>query len=247
MDRAIYTAMSGASQTIEMQSITAQNLANVSTPGFKAQLAALRHVPVIGETLPTRSVVAASTTGFDATAGTFNYTGNPLDVALEDNGYLAIQTPYGEAYTRNGRITVDANNQLRINNNLVIGEGGPIEVPPSAKLSIGADGTISSLDAGGTPNTIGPIGTLKKVQATSEQLARGDDGYFRPRPGVGDVLPNDPNVRVYSGVIESSNVNATDAMVDMINHQRRFELQMKVISSVNENEQRANQLMNFNV
>lgn len=247
MDRAIYTAMGGAKQSMEMQAITAHNLSNVSTPGFKAQLAALRHVPVVGQSIDTRSLVTATTPGFDDTAGVFNYTGNALDVALEEDGYLAVQTPFGEAYTRNGRITVDANNQLRINDNLVLGDGGPIEVPPNAQLTIAADGTISSLDAGGSPNTIAPIGVLKKVQATRDQIVRSDDGLYRPNPSTnpGNTLPNNPEVRMFSGVLEMSNVKATDAMVEMINHQRRFELQMKVISSVNENEQRANSLLNF--
>lgn len=247
MDRAIYTAMGGAKQSMEMQAITANNLSNISTPGFKAQLAALRHVPVIGESIDTRTLVTATTPGFDSTAGVFNYTGNALDVAVEEDGYLAVQTPSGEAYTRNGRIVVDENNQLRINDNLVLGDGGPIEVPPNSQLTIAADGTISSLDAGGSPNTIAPIGVLKKVQATNDQMVRGDDALFRPNPnsGLGAVLPNNAEVRMFSGVLEMSNVKATDAMVEMINHQRRFELQMKVITSVNENEQRANQLLNF--
>lgn len=249
MDRAIYTAMAGARQSIEMQSITANNLANVSTTGFKAQLASLRHVPVIGPTLPTRSLVTATTPGYDSTAGAFNYTGNSLDVALEDNGYLAVQSPSGEAYTRNGRIEIDQNNLLRINGLPVLGDGGPIEVPPNSQLSIAADGTISSLDAGGQPNTIAPVGVLKKVLAQPNELTRSDDALFRPSTRLaaqnGGVLPNNAAVKIFSGVLEMSNVKATDAMVDMINHSRRYELQMKVITSVNENEQKANQLLSI--
>lgn len=88
MDHAIYTAMGAASQTLNQQAVTASNLANASTPGFRAQLNALRAVPVEGLSLPTRTLVAASTPGADMTPGQMDYTSRPLDVALQQDGWL---------------------------------------------------------------------------------------------------------------------------------------------------------------
>ncbi|WJV52177.1 flagellar basal body rod protein FlgF [Pectobacteriaceae bacterium CE90] len=249
MDHAIYTAMGAASQTLEQQAITANNMANVSTPGFRAQLSALRAVPVQGVTNPTRTLVVASTPGADTTPGAMDYTGRAMDVALSQDGWLAVQAADGsEAYTRNGNMEIDANGQLTIQGHLVIGDGGgPIEVPPQSQITIGPDGTITALNPSDAPNTIAQIGHLKLVKATGSEVVRGDDGLFRVSPAVqqqrGIVLQNDDTMRVMAGVLEGSNVNAVETMVDMISNSRRFEMQMKVISSVDENSQRANQIL----
>lgn len=248
MDHAIYTAMGAARQTLEQQSITANNLANASTPGFRTQLAALRAVPVDGPSLATRTLVAASTPGADMSQGALNYTGRPLDVALQQDGFLALSLPGGgEAYTRNGSIQVSANGQLTVQGMPLQGDGGPIEVPPSAEITIAADGTISALNPGDPPNTIAQIGRLKLVKADAREVMRGDDGLFRLTPETqqrrGNLLANDPQVRVMPGVLEGSNVKPMETMVDMIANARRFEMQMKVIHSVDENEQRANSLL----
>ncbi|MEQ9888056.1 flagellar basal body rod protein FlgF [Pectobacterium zantedeschiae] len=248
MDHAIYTAMGGASQSLEKQAITANNLANASTPGFRAQLSALRAVPVNGLTLPTRTLVVASTPGADMTEGVMNYTGRAMDVALPKESWLAVQTANGgEAYTRNGNMEINADGQLTIQGRVVMGDGGPIDVPPQAQISISADGTISALNAGDPPNTIAQLGRLKLVKATGQEVERSDDGLFRltqqAQQQRGNVLQNDPTVRIMPGVIEGSNVNTVDTMVDMIANARRFEMQMKVISSVDDNAQRANQIL----
>jgi flagellar basal-body rod protein FlgF len=145
MDHAIYTAMGAASQTLNQQAVTASNLANASTPGFRAQLNALRAVPVEGLSLPTRTLVTASTPGgYDA--GQMDYTSRPLDVALQQDGWLAVQTADGsEGYTRNGNIQVSATGQLTIQGHPVMGEAGPLTVPEGSELTIAADGTISAL------------------------------------------------------------------------------------------------------
>ena len=221
MDHAIYTAMGAASQTLNQQAVTASNLANASTPGFRAQLNALRAVPVEGLSLPTRTLVTASTPGADMTPGKMDYTSRPLDVALQQDGWLAVQTADGsEGYTRNGSIQVDPTGQLTIQGHPVIGEAGPIAVPEGAEITIAADGTISALNPGDPANTVAPVGRLKLVKA-------------------------DPTLRVMSGVLEGSNVNAVAAMSDMIASARRFEMQMKVISSVDDNAGRANQLLSM--
>ncbi|ASY79995.1 flagellar biosynthesis protein FlgF [Pectobacterium polaris] len=248
MDHAIYTAMGGASQSLEKQAITANNLANASTPGFRAQLSALRAVPVNGLTLPTRTLVVASTPGVDMTEGVMNYTGRAMDVALPKESWLAVQTADGgEAYTRNGNMEISADGQLTIQGRVVMGDGGPIDIPPQAQISISADGTISALNAGDPPNTIAQLGRLKLVKATGQEVERSDDGLFRltqqAQQQRGNVLQNDPTVRIMPGVIEGSNVNTVDTMVDMIANARRFEMQMKIISSVDDNAQRANQIL----
>lgn len=250
MDHAIYTAMGAASQTLNQQAVTASNLVNVSTPGFRAQLNALRAVPVEGLSLPTRTLVTASTPGADMTPGKFDYTSRPLDVALQQDGWLAVQNQDGtEGYTRNGNIQVTATGQLTIQGRPVVGEAGVITVPEGSEVTIAADGTISALNPGDPPNTVAPVGRLKLVKADANEVVRGDDGIFRLSPAAtaarGPVLQADPAIRVMSGVLEGSNVSAVDAMTDMIANARRFEMQMKVIGSVDENAQRANQLLNM--
>lgn len=133
MDHAIYTAMGGASQSLEKQAITANNLANASTP-VSGTAFALRAVPVNGLTLPTRTLVVASTPGADMTEGVMNYTGRAMDVALPKESWLAVQTANGgEAYTRNGNMEINADGQLTIQGRVVMGDGGPIDVPPQAR------------------------------------------------------------------------------------------------------------------
>ncbi|EMR7331191.1 flagellar basal body rod protein FlgF [Escherichia coli] len=228
MDHAIYTAMGAASQTLNQQAVTASNLANASTPGFRAQLNALRAVPVEGLSLPTRTLVTASTPGADMTPGKMDYTSRPLDVALQQ---------------------VDPTGQLTIQGHPVIGEAGPIAVPEGAEITIAADGTISALNPGDPANTVAPVGRLKLVKATGSEVQRGDDGIFRlsaeSQATRGPILQADPTLRVMSGVLEGSNVNAVAAMSDMIASARRFEMQMKVISSVDDNAGRANQLLSM--
>ncbi|AMO48990.1 flagellar basal-body rod protein FlgF [Kosakonia oryzendophytica] len=250
MDHAIYTAMGAASQTLNQQAVTASNLANASTPGFRAQLNALRAVPVEGLSLPTRTLVVASTPGADMTPGQLDYTSRPLDVALQQNGWLAVQTADGsEGYTRNGNIQVGPTGQLTIQGHPVIGEAGPISVPEGSQITIAADGTISALNPGDSANTIAPVGKLKLVKAEGKEVVRGDDGLFRVSQAAqatrGTTLQADASVRVMSGVLEGSNVKPVEAMTDMIASARRFEMQMKVIGSVDENAQRANQLLSL--
>lgn len=250
MDHAIYTAMGAATQTLQQQAVTASNLANASTPGFRAQLNALRAVPVEGESLPTRTLVVASTPGSDMTPGAMDYTGRSLDVAVRQDGWLAVRAADGsEAYTRNGNMEIDQTGQLTIQGNLVMGDGGPIAVPQGSEITIAADGTITALNPGDSPNATVQLGRLKLVKATSSEVNRGDDGLFRLTDSAqaqrGAALQSDPTIQVMPGVLEGSNVSSSQTMVDMIANARRFEMQMKVISSVDENEQRANQLLSM--
>ena len=250
MDHAIYTAMGAASQTLDQQAVTASNLANASTPGFRAQLNALRAVPVSGWSLPTRTLVAASTPGADMSQGAMDNTGRTLDVAMGQDGWLAVRTADGsEAYTRNGNMQISSTGILTVQGNPVMGDGGPIAVPQGAELTIAADGTITSRNAGDAPNATVQIGRLKLVKATGKEMQRGDDGMFRPNQQTqatrGAALAADATVQVMPGVLEGSNVKPVETMVDMIANARRFEMQMKVITNVDENEQKANQLLNM--
>lgn len=250
MDRVIYTAMTSASQSLANQGLISHNLANVSTPGFKAQLQALQAVPVQGDSLPSRAMVSLSTSGFDSTNGPLNYTGRSLDVALPENSWLAVQLPEGEeVYTHNGAIEVDQNGLLTIQGHPVVGDGGLITVPLQSQVSIGNDGTISVLGAGDAPTTIGQIGRLKRVTATPDELQRGDEGLFhlteQTKTARGNVLADDPNIKIVSGVLEGSNVNASSTLVDLISNARLFEMQMKTIQTADENAQQANQLLSL--
>jgi len=250
MDHAIYTAMGAASQTLEQQSITANNMANASTPGFRAQLAALRAVPIEGDSIETRTLVTASTPMHDMSMGKLDYTERPLDVALQQDGWLAVRNADGtEAYTRNGSLQINTAGQLTSQGNLVIGDNGPIAIPDRAEVTIAADGTITALGAGDQPNTTTQVGRLKLVKATAQEVQHGDDGLFhltaQAQQQRGATLTLDPDVRLMPGVLEGSNVKPVDTMVDMIANARRFEMQMKVIRSVDDNEQKANQLLSL--
>ena len=172
------------------------------------------------------------------TPGQMDYTSRPLDVALQQDGWLAVQTADGsEGYTRNGAIQVSPTGELTIQGHPVIGEAGP------------ADGTISALNPGDPANTVAPVGRLKLVKATGIEVQRGDDGMFRLTQAAqatrGATLQADPSIRVMSGVLEGSNVKPVAAMSDMIANARRFEMQMKIISSVDDNAGRANQLLSM--
>lgn len=184
------------------------------------------------------------------TPGQMDYTSRPLDVALQQDGWLAVQTADGsEGYTRNGAIQVSPTGELTIQGHPVIGEAGPIAVPEGSEVTIAADGTISALNHGDPANTVAPVGRLKLVKATGLEVQRGDDGMFRLTRAAqatrGATLQADPSIRVMSGVLEGSNVKPVAAMSDMIANARRFEMQMKIISSVDDNAGRANQLLSM--
>lgn len=251
MDRLIYTAMTGASQALEQQTVVANNLANASTTGFRAQLANFRSVPMAfgdGSSVDdntTRTFVLSATPGADMTPGPISRTGNPLDVAIEGPGWLAVQTPDGnEAYTRAGNLHVDENGQLMTATNLpVIGGGGPIAVPPGSEVTIGKDGTVSALAPGNPPNTIAMIDQLKLVNPPAGSLQRGDDGLFHTADG--NPADPDPTVTIAPESLEGSNVNPVSAMVSMITNARQFQLQTKLLQTADQNEQSANQLLDF--
>jgi flagellar basal-body rod protein FlgF len=251
MDRLIYTAMSGATQALDQQAVVANNLANASTTGFRAQLATFRAVPMAfgdGSSInndTTRTFVLSSTPGADYTPGPIQQTGNPLDVAIQGPGWLSVQAADGnEAYTRAGNMHVDQNGQLvTATNQPVIGTGGPISIPPGAEITIGKDGTVSALTPGDPPSAVVVVDQLKLVNPDAATLKHGDDGLYRTADG--NPADADPNAIVLAGALEGSNVNPVAAMVSMITNARQFQMQTKMIESADQNEQAANKLLDF--
>ncbi|OWW22798.1 flagellar basal body rod protein FlgF, partial [Noviherbaspirillum denitrificans] len=185
MDRLIYTAMTGAKHILEQQANTSHNLANATTTGFRAQLDSFRAVPVIGQGLPTRAFVVDATVGSDFTPGPIQNTGRALDVAVQGKGWIAVQLEDGsEAYTRNGSFKISENGVLQTQAGInVLGDAGPIAIPPDVSLTVAKDGTVSAITTVGKPGTATPLGRIKLVNPPEESLVRGDDGLFRLKGG----------------------------------------------------------------
>lgn len=244
MDRLIYTAMSGAKQILEKQATTSHNLANATTTGFRAQLDSFRAVPVNGAPLATRAFVVDATVGTDFSAGPIQQTGRDLDVAVQGKGWIAVQLEDGtEAFTRSGSLKLNENGVLQTQDGLnVMGDGGPIAIPPDAKVTIAKDGTVSGITSGNA-GIVTPLGRLKLVNPPEEEIVRGDDGLFRLKGGAEAEV--DGTVSVVGGAIEGSNVNVVDAMVDMISLARQFEMQMNMMKNVEANDSRAAQILNL--
>ena len=245
MDRLIYTAMTGAKHVFMQQAGTANNLANASTVGFKAQEHRFRAVPVLGEGMPTRAFVVDASVSDVFDEGPMMFTGNPLDVAVQGRGWLAVQLPDGsEAYTRSGGLEVSVTGLLQTKSGFtVMGDGGPINIPPDNTVEVAPDGTVSVVPNYGTPNNANAVGRLKLVNPAESDLVRGADGLFRQSNG--QPANADANVRVASGVLEGSNVNVSDAMVNLISLSRQFEMQIKMLQTADTNAQRADQLLSL--
>jgi len=250
VDRMLYTAMSGAKHTMDQQSVVSQNLSNVSTAGFRAQLQAARSVPVLGDgALATRVSAVTTTPGTDFSQGPIERTGRTLDIAMQDNAWMAVLADDGtETYTRRGDLQLDNDGVLLSVGRPVMGDGGPIALPQWAQISIGADGTISAIPQGEGPEALVDVGRIKLVTPDEQGLTRGDDGLFRApvnEGGAPGVLQADDEARIVSGALEGSNVSAVDAMVSMIDVARRYDMQMKMLSTADENAQRANSILSI--
>jgi len=243
MDRMLYVAMTGAKETLRAQTVNNHNLANVSTTGFRADLAAFQSRAVDGTGFASRVYATNATVGWDQTSGALLSTGRDLDIAINGPGWIAVQGPDGkEAYTRAGNLQVDANDQLMTATGLpVLGDGGPITVPPYSSIFFARDGSISIVAQGQSPDTTSTVARVKLVNPPNDAVERGDDGLFRMKDG--SEAPSDAAVQVGSGVLESSNVNTAEAMVNMIELARQFEMQVKAIRTAEENAAAATQLM----
>jgi flagellar basal-body rod protein FlgF len=238
MDRLIYTSMSGAKYLLERQATLSNNLANATTTGFRADTVGLRAVPAVSPQAGTRVFTVETTTGADLSQGPISSTGRTLDVAIQGQGWLAVQALDGsEAYTRNGALQVGPDGVLQLPNGLQVqGTGGPISIPADTQsVLIAADGTVSVKAASSkTPTT---VGQLKLANPPAADLVKGADGLFRTQSG--EPADADGSVRVVDAALEGSNVNIVEAMVGMISASRQFEMQMKMLSTAEQNEQKA--------
>lgn len=246
MDRSLYVAMTGASQILQAQSEASHNIANASTVGFKAELSAFRAVPVLGEGMPTRINAVAEGDGQDLSPGEQMTTGRDLDVAVQGQGWIAVQAADGsEGYTRAGDLKMSPDGVLTdARGNPVLGSGGPITVPPTAHVSIGADGSVSVVPLGEKPNTLVTVDRIRLVNPPADQLQQGADSLMHMKDG--SQAPADADIKLASGVLESSNVSPSTELVKMIQLSRQFEMQVRAIRSADENAQSASKLLQAN-
>jgi flagellar basal-body rod protein FlgF len=244
VEKALFIAMTGAKHNMLAQANRANNLANVSTTGFRADFEQSRSMAVYyGDGQPTRAYAMTESPRADFTSGPMIETGNPLDVAIQGEGFFAVQAADGtEAYTRAGNFTVDATGVLRTANGLrVLGDGGLINIPENEKIQIGSDGTISVVGQGQGPEAMVEVGRVRMVNPDIQQLEKGDDGLFRQRDGL-NALPA-VEVTLRSGMLEGSNVNAIDEFTQIMSLARQYEMQVKLMKTAEENSAASAQLL----
>lgn len=244
MDKMLYIATSGAKQSLLGMGVKSNNLANANTTGFKADIAQARSMQAFGEGLPTRVFALQERAGTNTTAGGISETGRDLDIAMSEHGWLTVLDDAGnEAYTKAGSLKITQEGMLLDRDGRqVVGEGGPVILPvPIEKISFSKDGTIQVRPQGAPANFLEEVDRLQIVEATGHQVEKGNDGLFRPVNG--QQLDVSENVSIMSGALEMSNVNPVHEMVDMISHQRQFELQVKLMKTAEENDQRAESLL----
>lgn len=244
MDRGLYIAMTGAKNNMLAQTNHANNMANLSTSGFKADFEQSRSMGVYyGDGQPTRAYAMVESPQADFAHGALQETGNPMDMAIQGDGFIAVQAPDGsEAYTRAGNLTIDAAGTLRTANGLaVLGNSGPISLPPSEKVQIGSDGTISIIALGQGAETLVDTNRVKLVNPDVKNLEKGEDGLFRQRDGLPAEVAGE--VRVVSGMLESSNVNAVNEFTQILSLSRQYEMQVKLMKTMDDNSAASAQMM----
>ena len=245
MEPILYNAVNGGHSNFKRQEITANNLANVNTTGFKADLyqAKTMYATSSDGSNSNQSFNIQSPNGIDLTPGDVITTGRNLDLAIEGDGWFAVHDSQGqEAYTRAGSLHLNSINQLiTASGKLVLGNGGPISIPPVSSLSVGIDGTISIVPLGGDPKTPAVLDRIKLVTVDKKNLVKDTEGLLQLT--TGSSKPADNTVRVHSGALEGSNVKAIDQMVAMITSGREFDSHMKLMSTVDDNYQKLAQVL----
>lgn len=247
MDKVIYLSGQAAKSLMARQDNVANNLANVNTPGFRAQMMALRSAPIQGPGTTVREFTAETVTGFNASGGGINTTGRDLDIAIEGAGWFAVQGADGrEAYTRSGALQVNADGLLTTAEGRPVRSdaGAPLEVPAAHRVQIEGDGSVTALPLDPKNKAVQALGRIKLVSPDARDFDRGNDGLFRLRNG--QEAPRVETVRISSGALETSNVNAAETMVQMISAARQYEANLKVISSSEQNAQAARSLFTLN-
>lgn len=243
MDNFIFVAMSGAKENMLNQQIHMNNLANASTTGFQADFAAARSQPVFGPGMPTRVYSMTENPGTDFKSGSMISSGNPLDVAITGDGFFSVLDNNGnEAYTRAGNLKLTDTGMLTTGTGLpVIGDGGPVVIPPAKKIDIMADGTISIVPEGAENNATAVVGRLKMVKPDLTNMVKNEQGLLVQKNG--EPAEADGTVRLISGVVESSNVNPMSEMVNMISLARQYEMQVKLMKKAEEMDRSSTQLL----
>ncbi len=243
MDRVVYVAASGAKQILHAQTVNSNNLANASTTGFQADLANFDPRYLVGAGLDSRVYSLAEDSGVSFEKGSIQTTDRDLDVAVNGDGWIAVQAPDGsEAYTRAGDLQVNINGQLLTGAGYpVLGDTGPLVVPEYEKLEIGSDGTVSVRPVGQQATVLAEAGRIKLVSPDPTQMTKGEDGLLRMTDG--SVAPASTDVTLTSGALESSNVNSVEALVNMIDLARQFETAVKVMKSAEEMDQQSAKMM----
>ncbi|WP_439136244.1 flagellar basal-body rod protein FlgF [Pseudomaricurvus sp.] len=242
MDKALYISMTGAKHNMMAQAVHANNLANANTNGFRADFAQARSMPVYnGEGYPTRAYALTENPATDFSQGPLIQTGNDLDFAIEGEGFVAVQGLDGaEAYTRSASLQITAQGQLLTGNGLpVLGDGGPVFVPPNSKIDIGVDGTITT--TGDTPLDQAQLDRLRLVKPDIADLVKGEDGLFRQKDG--NLAPVDGSVRIQSGFVEGSNVNTISEFTNVMALSRQYELSVKMMKTVQGNSEASARLL----
>lgn len=243
MDKSLYISMTGARESLDAQQLRANNLANVSTNGFKADYHQFRSMSVFGEHHPSRAYAMGERPGTDLSSGVLMETGRDLDVAIKGEGWLAVQMPDGsEAYTRAGDLQRDVSGMLVTGSGLpVMGDNGPIILPEYETLELGIDGTISIRGLGDDGQTITQVNRLKLVNPDLATLVKGEDGLMRTRDGEQPVV--DANVQIVNGMLEGSNVNPVAELTGLITMSRLFELNVRMMKTAQENDEAAARMM----
>ncbi|WP_189395663.1 MULTISPECIES: flagellar basal body rod protein FlgF [Pseudomonas] len=237
MDKMLYVAMTGASQNALAQKAHANNLANISTSGFQRDLEQARSMPVFGDSFPARAYAMSERPATDFTPGALQETGRDLDVAVGGNGWIAVQAPDGsEAYVRTASMNIDALGVLRAGNGMpIMGNGGPIAVPPEQKVEIGQDGTVSIRAMGEGPRVMAEVDRIKLVNPDLKNMTKGLDGMIHTKSGK--PADADGSVQLVSGFLEASNVNAVEEMTSVLALSRQFELHVKMMTTAKEGDE----------
>ena len=243
MDRLVYTAMSGLRSQMAAQSTIANNIANASTTGYRADRVSFDRLVLQGSGFESRQLAAEEVEDFDRRAGTIVQTARPLDVAVTSDSWIAVQAADGsEAYTRRGDLSVAASGVLETGDGFpVMGSGGPITVPPHQSIAIADDGTVSIVPPGGDPTQPQVVDKIRLAGAQGSQTAKGLDNLLHVKGG--GVLPEDLDARLQAGALEQSNVNLTEALVDMIENQRSYEVQAGLLKEAKTMDESAASLM----
>lgn len=240
MDRLIYTAVSGANRSLNQQMIHANNLANANTEGFRADLERANSQQVAGYGYNSRYQVNSANGGINMANGALKETGRELDIGIRGDGLIALREGRREVYTRNGHIDIDEMGNLSVNGRPLMGEAGPIQLPPFSEVAIGNDGTISVIPENGDLEAAMDVDRIKLVDVPAGRLRKNDDGLL---VSTRRTEPRSESVQVAGEHLETSNVSAINEMVATVSLSRQFEAQIKMMKAAETLAQAGNRLI----